>query len=79
MIKKEAVTEVGVGLPITRTFMRTGPLMCAGLTEIGVVKMITDLDGNLLITLDGWSYPVIIYDVSREKIKYSRKKARNFV
>jgi len=39
--------------------------------------MITDLDGNLLITLDGWSYPVIIYDVSREKIKYSRKKARN--
>jgi hypothetical protein len=39
------------------------------------VKMITDLDGNLLITLDGWSYPVIIYDVSREKIKYSRKKA----
>jgi len=41
------------------------------------VKMITDLDGNLLITLDGWSYPVIIYDVSREKIKYSRKKAKN--
>lgn len=39
------------------------------------VKMITDLDGNLLITLDGWSYPVIIYNVSREEIKHSRKKA----
>ena len=39
------------------------------------VRMITDLDGDLLITLDGWNYPVIIYDVSREGIKYSRKKA----
>lgn len=41
------------------------------------VRMITDLDSGLLITLDGWSYPVIIYDISREKIKYSRKKAGN--
>ena len=39
------------------------------------VKMIIDLDGNSLITLDGRSYPVIIYDVSREGIRYSRKKA----
>jgi len=41
------------------------------------VRMITDLDEGLLITLDGWSYPVIIYDISRESIKYSRKKAGN--
>ena len=38
--------------------------------------MITDLDGDLLITCEGWNYPVIIYDVSRETINYSRKKAR---
>jgi len=40
------------------------------------VRMITDLDGDLLITCEGWNYPVIIYDVSREMINYSRKKAR---
>jgi len=41
------------------------------------VKMITDHDKDLLITLAGCNYPVIIYDVSREKIKYCRKKSRN--
>ena len=39
------------------------------------VSMITDLDGNLLITRDGRDYPVIIYDVTRKSIDYSRKKA----
>lgn len=39
------------------------------------VSMITDLDGNLLISLDGRNYPVIIYDISRVEIRYSRKKA----
>lgn len=40
------------------------------------VGMITDLDSGLLITRDGRGvYPVIIYDVSREGINYSRKKA----
>ena len=39
------------------------------------VRMITDLDGNLLITRDGRDYPVIIYDVTRKSINYSRKKA----
>ena len=40
------------------------------------VSMITDLDYGLLITRDGRGYyPVIIYDVSREGINYSRKKA----
>jgi hypothetical protein len=39
------------------------------------VRMITDLDGNLLITLGGWNYPVIIYDVTRKSINYNRKMA----
>lgn len=39
------------------------------------ISMITDLDGDLLITRYGRGYPVIIYDVSREGINYSRKKA----
>ena len=39
------------------------------------ISMITDLDYGLLITRDGRGYPVIIYDVSREGINYSRKKA----
>ena len=39
------------------------------------VSMITDLDGDLLITCDGRSYSVINYDVSRKSINYSRKKA----
>lgn len=39
------------------------------------IRMITDLDGDLLITRDGWDYPVILYDVSRQGINYSRKKA----
>jgi hypothetical protein len=39
------------------------------------ISMITDLDYGLLITGDGINYPVIIYDVSREGINYSRKKA----
>jgi hypothetical protein len=42
------------------------------------VRMITDLDGNLLITLAGWNYPVIIYDVSREKINNHQLKAGGF-
>ena len=39
------------------------------------VRMITDLDGNLLITLGGWNYSVIIYDVTRKSINYNRKMA----
>jgi hypothetical protein len=39
------------------------------------VRMITDLNGNLLVTRDGRDYPVIIYDVTRKSINYSRKKA----
>lgn len=39
------------------------------------IRMITDLNDNLLITDNSWNYPVIIYDVSRKSINYSRKKA----
>jgi hypothetical protein len=39
------------------------------------IRMITDLDYGLLITGDGKNYPVIIYDVSRKSINYSRKEA----
>ena len=40
------------------------------------ISMITDLDYGLLISRDGGGYyPVIIYDVSREGINYSRRKA----
>ena len=46
---------------------------CTGSPES--ISMVTDLDSGLLITRDGRSYPVIIYDVSREGINYSCKKA----
>ncbi len=39
------------------------------------ISMITDLDYGLLITGDDINYPVIVYDISREGINYSRKKA----
>lgn len=39
------------------------------------IKMITDLNDDLLITDDSGDYPVIIYDVTRESINYSRKEA----
>lgn len=39
------------------------------------IKMITDLNDGLLITDNSWNYPVIVYDVTRKSINYSRKKA----
>ncbi len=39
------------------------------------IRMITDLKDNLLITDNSRNYPVIIYDVTRKSINYSRKKA----
>lgn len=39
------------------------------------IRMITDLNDTLLITDNSRNYPVIIYDVSRKSINYSRKKA----
>jgi len=40
------------------------------------VSMITDVDGDLLITRQGRGYyPVLIYDITRKDINHSRKKA----
>ena len=39
------------------------------------IRMITDLNDGLLITDYSWNYPVIVYDVTRKNINYSRKKA----
>jgi hypothetical protein len=39
------------------------------------IRMISDLNDGLLITDNSWNYPVIIYDVTRKSINYSRKKA----
>jgi hypothetical protein len=39
------------------------------------VSKITDFDGGLVISDRGYSYPVLIYDVSRADINHSRQKA----
>ncbi|MBU1567621.1 MAG: hypothetical protein KJ630_18590 [Proteobacteria bacterium] len=39
------------------------------------IRMITDLNDNLLITDNSRKYPVIIYDLSRKSINYSSEKA----
>ena len=39
------------------------------------VSKITDFDGGLVISDSGYSYPVLIYDVSRADINCSRLKA----
>ena len=40
------------------------------------IYMITDVEGCLLISERGYSYPVLIYDKSRKDINYDPKKAR---
>ena len=39
------------------------------------IRMITDLNDGLLITDNSWNYPVIVYDITRKSINYSRRKA----
>jgi hypothetical protein len=39
------------------------------------VSKITDFEGGLVISDGGYSYPVLIYDVSRADINHSRQKA----
>ncbi|ABK98093.1 hypothetical protein [Pelobacter propionicus] len=46
--------------------------------NIRSITMITDWNGGLLIKT-GFNYPVYLYDVSREDIGYSRKKARELM
>ena len=45
---------------------------------IGSVTMITDWNGGLLIK-SGFNSPIYLYDISREDIGYSRKKARELM
>ena len=40
------------------------------------IRMITDLDGGLLISEFDYTYPIWIYDVSRVDIGYDQKKPR---
>ena len=60
---------------ITVHFTEATTTWFAGMVSPENVSMITDLDGALLITRDDKDYPVIIYDVSRKGINYSREKA----
>jgi hypothetical protein len=39
------------------------------------VSMIADFEGGLVISDSGYSYPVLIYDVSRSAINHDRQKA----
>lgn len=43
------------------------------------IHMITDLDGDLLISEFGYTYPLRIYDISRADIGYNQKKARRLM
>jgi hypothetical protein len=40
------------------------------------VSMITDFEGDILISESGYSYPIRIYSVSRAAIDYDQKKAK---
>lgn len=40
------------------------------------ISMITDFDGDLLISEFGYTFPVRIYGISRADIGYDQKKAR---
>lgn len=40
------------------------------------VAMITDIDGNILISKFDYSYPTMIYDVSRSDINFNQRKAK---
>ena len=44
----------------------------------GSVTMITDWKGGLLIK-SGFNSPIYLYDISRDDIGYSRKKARELM
>ena len=43
------------------------------------VSMITDIDGDILISEFDYSYPFMIYGVSRSDINFDQKKAKRLV
>lgn len=45
---------------------------------IGGVTLIADWEGGLLIKA-GYAYPIYLYDISREDIGYSKRKARELI
>ena len=44
-------------------------------SNAGDISMITDLDGDMLISESGYAYPLRVPDTSRADIGYDRKKA----
>ncbi len=40
------------------------------------ISMITDIDGNILISEFDYSYPFMIYGVSRSDIDFNQRKAK---
>ena len=43
------------------------------------IYMITDIDGNILIREFNYSYPCMIYDISRSDIDFNQKKAKQLL
>ena len=40
------------------------------------ISMITDIDGNILISESDYSYPFMIYGMSRSDIDFNQRKAK---
>lgn len=58
-------------------FMNTNTTWFDNCVKPGDIKMITDLDGNLIISTFDWDYPVMVYNVSRALIHYDQKRAKD--
>ena len=43
------------------------------------VSMISDIGGNILISKFDYSYPTMIYDVSRSDINFNQRKAKQLM
>lgn len=43
------------------------------------IKMITDFEGGLLITEWGYTYPLLVYDITRADIGYNQRKAQKIM
>lgn len=43
------------------------------------IKMITDFEGGLLITEWGYTYPLLVYDITRADIGYNQRKAQKII
>jgi hypothetical protein len=43
------------------------------------IKMITDFEGGLLITEWGYTYPLLVYDITRADIGYNTRNAQKIM